>query len=148
MAADLCLQAGFDAEIWEGIGAPAVFAETSPQGAATTVLFYGHYDVQPVDPVDAWTTPPFEPTIRDGAMYGRGAGDNKGQFLAHIAAVRALRDTVGCPIGVDIPGFDRLFLVFLGVAGIRFSRQRAQGHQADSDHEPRPPVQACLVVHV
>jgi acetylornithine deacetylase/succinyl-diaminopimelate desuccinylase-like protein len=66
------------------------------------VLFYGHSDVQPPEPLEAWESPPFAPRVRDGALYGRGAGDNKGQFVAHIFALRALRDTVGCPIGVKL----------------------------------------------
>ena len=100
--ADLCKDAGFRVEVWEGPGAPALFAEIPAPDNSPTVLFYGHYDVQPVEPLDAWVTPPFEPTIRDGALFGRGAGDNKGQFLCHIAALKALQDTVGCPIGVKL----------------------------------------------
>lgn len=100
--AELCVAAGFSTEVWTGPGAPTVFAEIPAPSGKPTVLFYGHYDVQPVEPLDAWTTPPFEPTIRDGALFGRGAGDNKGQFLAHIAAVKALEETIGCPLGVKL----------------------------------------------
>ena len=53
------------------------------------MLFYGHYDVQPVDPIDLWTTPPFEATVRDGEIYARGAADDKGQVFMHIKAVEA-----------------------------------------------------------
>jgi len=71
-----------------------------------TVLLYGHYDVQPVDP-DRWTDPPFEPTVRPGPdgrerIYARGAGDNKGQWFAHLVAVRALRETGGLPANVTL----------------------------------------------
>ena len=100
--AELCEAAGFRAEVWEGPGAPAVFAEIDGSAGSPTVLFYGHYDVQPVEPLESWTNPPFEPAIRGGALFGRGAGDNKGQFLAHIAAVGALEDTIGCPIAVKL----------------------------------------------
>src|SRR5690606_14391381 len=75
-------ECGLDAQILPTQGHPAVLA-TSPAHAAPadapTVLFYGHYDVQPPDPVDQWRTPPFEPAIRDGAIYARGASDDKGQ---------------------------------------------------------------------
>ena len=80
--ADLCKDAGLSVEVWEGPGAPALFAEIPAPDNRPTVLFYGHYDVQPVEPLDAWVTPPFEPTIRDGALFGRGAGDNLS--LIHI----------------------------------------------------------------
>jgi acetylornithine deacetylase/succinyl-diaminopimelate desuccinylase-like protein len=83
-------EAGFRTTRWEGRGAPVVFAEIPAPPGRPTLLFYGHYDVQPPDPVDAWTSPPFEATLRDGAVFGRGAGDNKGQLLAHVAAVAEL----------------------------------------------------------
>ena len=74
--AAMCSRAGFVAERWDTPGPAAVFAEIPAPSGMPTVLFYGHYDVQPPDPVDAWETPPFDPTVRDGALYGRGAGDN------------------------------------------------------------------------
>ncbi|MGH2604618.1 MAG: M20/M25/M40 family metallo-hydrolase, partial [Dehalococcoidia bacterium] len=67
---------------------PMVFGEWREAPGQPTVLIYGHYDVQPPDPLDAWVSPPFEPTIRDGRLFACGAGDNKGQFFAQIAAVR------------------------------------------------------------
>ena len=105
---DLCLEYGFDAaEVVETSGHPAVVAhaEADVDGEAPTVLVYGHYDVQPVDP-DAWTTPPFEPEIRveDGEelLYGRGTVDNKGQHFTYLTAVQALRRTVGLPVNVTL----------------------------------------------
>ncbi|MCY0884916.1 MAG: dipeptidase [Firmicutes bacterium] len=69
---------------------------------APTLLLYGHYDVQPVDPESAWTTPPFTPTVRDGAIYARGASDDKGQVLMQVLAVEAWLRTVGrLPLNVE-----------------------------------------------
>ena len=65
-------------------GHPIVYAESPYVSGAPTVLVYGHYDVQPPDPLDEWITPPFEPTKRDGNVYARGATDDKGQMLTHV----------------------------------------------------------------
>ncbi len=81
---------GLRAEVLETPGLPAVYAEHRVGEDAPTILFYGHYDVQPVDPLDAWTTPPFEPELRGGRIYARGAQDNKGQAFAFLKAVEAL----------------------------------------------------------
>jgi acetylornithine deacetylase/succinyl-diaminopimelate desuccinylase-like protein len=77
------------AEVHDTAGHPIVTAEWSGAPGAPTVLFYGHYDVQPVDPVELWTTPPFEATVRDGRIYGRGSADDKGQVLCHWKAWEA-----------------------------------------------------------
>ena len=69
---------------------PVVYGELKGEEGATTVLVYGHYDVQPPDPLDLWETPPFEPTLKDGRVYCRGAQDDKGQFFAFLCGVRAL----------------------------------------------------------
>jgi acetylornithine deacetylase/succinyl-diaminopimelate desuccinylase-like protein len=76
-------------------GHPIVWAESVHRPGLVTVLVYGHYDVQPPDPLALWTTPPFEPTVRNGAVYARGATDDKGQFFTHIKAVEAWLSTVG-----------------------------------------------------
>jgi acetylornithine deacetylase/succinyl-diaminopimelate desuccinylase-like protein len=70
-------------------GHPIVYAEWLEAEGAPTVLFYGHYDVQPPDPIELWTSPPFEATVRDGKIYGRGSVDDKGQVLAHWKAWEA-----------------------------------------------------------
>lgn len=70
-------------------GHPIVRAEHRVSDSAPTVLIYGHYDVQPPDPLELWTTPPFEPTVRDGKLYARGACDDKGQLFMHVKAVEA-----------------------------------------------------------
>ncbi len=74
---------------------PLVYAETPKVDGAPVVLVYGHYDVQPADPLDQWRTPPFEPTIRGGNVYGRGTADDKGQFLTHVFSTKAWLDTRG-----------------------------------------------------
>ena len=70
-------------------GNPVVYGDWLHAPDAPTILFYGHYDVQPVDPVELWTSPPFEATVRDGEIYARGAADDKGQVFMHIKAVEA-----------------------------------------------------------
>ncbi|MBW1962509.1 MAG: M20/M25/M40 family metallo-hydrolase [Deltaproteobacteria bacterium] len=72
---------------------PLIYGELTSAAASKTLLIYGHYDVQPPEPLDAWLSPPFEPTIRNGRMYGRGTADNKAQMLAHIKAVEAILKT-------------------------------------------------------
>lgn len=74
---------------------PLIYAECLEAPGKPTVLCYGHYDVQPPDPLELWETPPFEPTIRNGNIYARGAADDKGQMFAHIKAVEALRAVHG-----------------------------------------------------
>ncbi len=88
---------GIDTQIMPTAGQPVVVGTGERVEGAPTVLIYGHYDVQPVDPLDAWHSPPFEPTIRDGRLWGRGTGDNKGQLLAQLLAYRAWRAVAGRP---------------------------------------------------
>lgn len=71
-------------------GNPVVYADWLHADGAPTILFYGHYDVQPVDPLELWESPPFEATIREGEIYARGAADDKGQVFMHFKAVEAL----------------------------------------------------------
>ncbi len=80
---------------------PIVYGEWLGAPGAPTVLAYGHYDVQPVDPLELWTTPPFEPTVRDGRIYARGACDDKGQMVIYANALEAHLKTSGtCPVNV------------------------------------------------
>src|SRR5947208_3525972 len=80
---------------------PLVYADWMHAPGKPTVLCYGHYDVQPPDPLDQWVSPPFEPTIRDGNLYARGSADDKGQMYMHIKAVEALRAVNGTlPVNV------------------------------------------------
>ena len=81
---------GFESRLMPTAGWPMVLGRRFDQPAGRTVLLYGHYDVQPPDPLEAWISPPFEPAIRDGRIYARGAGDNKGQHFAQILALESL----------------------------------------------------------
>jgi acetylornithine deacetylase/succinyl-diaminopimelate desuccinylase-like protein len=90
-------QAGASAQIIKTPGYPIVFGETEGSDNGLTALVYGHYDVQPPDPLDEWKSPPFEPTVRDGYVYARGATDDKGQLFTHIKALEAWNKTVGRP---------------------------------------------------
>ena len=81
---------GLDVEQIETTGKPVVLAERRGRPGSPTVLFYGHYDVQPPDPLDQWHTPPFEPDLRDGRLYARGAEDNKGQIMFALTAIESL----------------------------------------------------------
>jgi len=82
---------GLEVTLWETPSQPIVFAEHCKAGKKRpTLLLYHHYDVQPVDPLELWETPPFEPTVRNGKVYARGAQDNKGQCFYSITAIKAL----------------------------------------------------------
>src|SRR5437764_679832 len=70
-------------------GFPVVYGDWLSAAGAPTILFYGHYDVQPVDPLELWESPPFEATVRDGELYARGAADDKGQVFMHFKAIEA-----------------------------------------------------------
>lgn len=85
---------GFTVEIHSTQGAPIVFAER--KGLSNkTLLFYNHYDVQPPEPLDLWTSPPFEPTVRDGKLFARGVSDDKGHILSRLFAIDAILDSEG-----------------------------------------------------
>ena len=88
---------GLEARIEETGGCPALFAQGPQRPDRPTVLVYGHYDVQPPDPLDEWISPPFEPTVRDGNLYARGATDDKGQMLTHVCSAEAWFRTLGEP---------------------------------------------------
>lgn len=87
-------------EICSTAGYPIVYAEKIIDASLPTVLVYGHYDVQPPDPLDLWKTPPFEPTIRDEKIYARGACDDKGQFYMHVKAFELMMNTKTLPCNI------------------------------------------------
>jgi len=92
---------GFDADLVESPGHPFVLGSRIVDPAKPTVLLYGHYDVQPPDPLEDWISPPFEPAIRDGRIWARGIGDNKGQHFAQLLALEshlAVTGTLPCNV--------------------------------------------------
>lgn len=88
--ADIMKKTGLETRIHPTKGCPVVLGSRQASENAPTLLLYGHYDVQPPDPIEAWVSPPFEPEIRDGRIFGRGVGDNKGQHFAQILAIESL----------------------------------------------------------
>lgn len=86
---------GMEGRLIDTAGWPMVYGRRDDAPGAPTILMYGHYDVQPPDPLEAWVSPPFEPEIRNGRIYGRGAGDNKGQHFAQLLAIESLLATRG-----------------------------------------------------
>jgi acetylornithine deacetylase/succinyl-diaminopimelate desuccinylase-like protein len=89
-----------EVEICPTAGYPIVYGEKIIDGSLPTVLVYGHYDVQPPDPLDLWKTPPFEPTIRDEKIYARGSCDDKGQFYMHVKAFELMMNTKTLPCNI------------------------------------------------
>lgn len=95
------LDAGADkAEIMPTAGHPAVYGEKLTDPSKPTVLVYGHYDVQPPDPLELWESPPFEPVIKDGKIFARGACDDKGQFYMHVKALELMTKTDSLPVNI------------------------------------------------
>src|ERR1051325_10426419 len=101
-ARDELIAAGMTlAELIEGDGNPLVYAEWLGAPGKPTILFYGHYDVQPAEPLDEWKSPPFEPEVRGDDIFARGACDDKGQVYIQIKAVEGLLQTTGrLPVNV------------------------------------------------
>ncbi|MEJ5052853.1 dipeptidase [Sphingobacterium sp. MYb382] len=103
-------------EVVPTAGNPIVYGEKLIDPSLPTVLVYGHYDVQPADPLELWDTPPFEPTVRDGKIYARGAADDKGQFYMHVKAFEYMmtNDALSCNIKFMIEGEEEVGSVNLG----------------------------------
>lgn len=111
-------ESGVDkAEICETAGNPIVYGEKIISPSLPTVLVYGHYDVQPVDPIELWKTPPFEPAIRDEKIYARGSADDKGQFYAHVKAFDTMSkmDSLFCNVKFMIEGEEEVGSENLGI---------------------------------
>ncbi|MFM6944089.1 MAG: M20/M25/M40 family metallo-hydrolase, partial [Bacteroidota bacterium] len=112
------LQAGCThAEICPTDGHPIVYGEIIIDPAKPTVLVYGHYDVQPADPLELWHSGPFEPVIKDGKIFARGACDDKGQMFMHVKAleVMAKTNTLPCNVKLMIEGEEEVGSSNLGV---------------------------------
>lgn len=102
---------GMTAQLMPTAGWPMVVGRRLDAPGKPTVLLYGHYDVQPPDPLEAWLSPPFEPTIRDGRIYARGVGDNKGQHFAQLLALEsllAITDKLPCNVIVLLEGEEEI----------------------------------------
>ncbi len=121
---------GLQTELIETCGQPIVYAESPKVEGAPTVLIYGHYDVQPPDPLDLWETPPFEPDVRNGNVYARGATDDKGQMITHLFSVEAWKNTNG-----DLP----LQLKFL-IEGEEESGSKGLGEFLEGKYDKEVPV--------
>lgn len=112
-------------EVCETAGNPIVYGEKMIDPSLPTVLVYGHYDVQPADPIELWDTPPFEPTVRDGKIYARGAADDKGQFYMHVKAFEYMMENnaLTCNVKFMIEGEEEVGSVNLGTF-VRENKER------------------------
>jgi acetylornithine deacetylase/succinyl-diaminopimelate desuccinylase-like protein len=108
---DMLTDIGLETNLVPTIGHPMVVARWKKAPGKPTVLLYGHYDVQPPDPLDKWLSPPFEPTICDGRLYARGVGDNKGQHFAQILAIEShlkVHGTLPCNVILLLEGEEEI----------------------------------------
>ncbi len=115
----LARRCGLDARAVSTGGHPVVIGHAAGEADRPRVLIYGHYDVQPPGPLAAWASPPYRAQLRDGRLYGRGTGDNKGQHLAHLLALRMLarlRGAIPCPVTVLLDGEEEIGSPHLGEA--------------------------------
>ncbi|RPI90968.1 MAG: M20/M25/M40 family metallo-hydrolase [Chloroflexi bacterium] len=106
LVGEMLKRRGFEVQIMETAGAPVVFGERKGK-SDKTLLIYNHYDVQPPEPLELWETPPFEPSLRDGKLYGRGVSDDKGHIVSRLFAIDALlaaEDELPCNIKFIIEG--------------------------------------------
>lgn len=101
---DTLLSAGFEASLHETAGHPIALGEWRGAGPeAPTLLIYGHFDVQPAEPLELWSSPPFEPEVRNGRIYARGSADNKGQLFLHLKALELLlKESGSLPVNVIV----------------------------------------------
>lgn len=130
MVASMLEKRGFQVEVMPTEGAPVVLAERSGR-SDKTLLIYNHYDVQPPEPLELWDSPPFEPTLRDGKLFGRGVSDDKGQLVARLFAIDAILDADGelpCNVKFIIEGEEETSSIHLH----DFIEQNADRLRADA----------------
>lgn len=118
----------FKTERWETSGHPTLFAESERIEGQPTLLLYGHYDVQPVDPIELWKSPPFQPEVREGIIYARGAQDNKGQLFYVLQALKSFNGKYPINIKLVIEGEEEM-----GSSGLEGILQ-ARSQQLKADH--------------
>jgi len=119
---------GLKTELLETVGKPVAYAEFNGPAGSPTVVYYGHYDVQPVDPINLWESPPFEPTIRNGRLYARGAQDNKGQTFYFLKALETLlrQDALKCSLKIFLEGEEETQSIGLTKA-LPYWKERVKG---------------------
>ncbi|MER8963682.1 M20/M25/M40 family metallo-hydrolase [Mesorhizobium sp. M0701] len=108
---EMLTEIGLETSLMPTAGHPMVVARWQKAAGKPTLLLYGHYDVQPADPIEKWLSPPFEPTIRDGRIYARGVGDNKGQHFAQILAIEShlkVHGTLPCNVILLLEGEEEI----------------------------------------
>ena len=116
----------------EELGQPAVLATRAARNGKPTILLYAHHDVQPPGADELWDTPPFEPTVRDGRLYGRGAADDKAGIMAHIASLRAVADVLGDDLELGVALFIEGEEEYGSRSFARFLRDNADALRADA----------------
>lgn len=132
LVADMLRARGFTAEVMDTEGAPVVFGERKGKGDKT-LLFYNHYDVQPPEPLELWESPPFEPSLREGKLYGRGVSDDKSHIVARLHAIDSILEIEGdlpCNIKFIIEGEEETASVHL--------------HDFVRDHKDKLAADACI----
>src|SRR5512145_3513078 len=115
LVGEMLKRRGFEVQIMKTAGAPVVFGERKGK-SHKTLLIYNHYDVQPPEPLELWETPPFEPSLRNGKLYGRGVSDDKGHIVSRLFAIDSLLETEGelpCNIKFIIEGEEETASVHL-----------------------------------
>jgi acetylornithine deacetylase/succinyl-diaminopimelate desuccinylase-like protein len=127
--ADQLRFAAMDVSVMPTGGHPIVVAKNKHVPGRPTVLVYGHYDVQPPEPLDLWTTPPFEPTVRNNAVYARGSADDKGQVWCHVEAIMAWQAHGGLPVNLTLMVEGEEEIGSKNLDG--FIREHAEGLRAD-----------------